>query len=91
MRRKAKRDTSEAPIIIALRMVGATVHQVNDPGLPDLLVGFRGETFLLEVKTKKWSKFTPLQDEFMEGWRGGTVAKVRTVDEALIAIGAVSS
>lgn len=89
MRRAAKRDTSEPPIINALRAVGATVYQISSPGIPDLIVGFRSVTYLLEVKTKKWSKLTPLQSEFMDTWDGGTVAKVRTPDEALKVIGAI--
>lgn len=44
------RDTNERPIIEALRAAGATVTQLDGKGVPDLLVGFRGQTFLLEVK-----------------------------------------
>ena len=48
----------------------------------DLLVGYRGKTFLLEVKGKK-GRMTPLQKEFFEAWGGDTAVVVRTVEEAL--------
>jgi hypothetical protein len=44
------RDKNERPIIDALVAVGASVTQLNATGAPDLLVGFRMRTFLLEVK-----------------------------------------
>lgn len=48
MRRAAHRDKSEPAIIKALRAVGATVEQLH---VVDLLVGFRGLNFVLEVKS----------------------------------------
>lgn len=44
------RDANEKPIVLALRAVGAHVTQLDGKGVPDLLVGFRGATHLLEVK-----------------------------------------
>lgn len=81
----AKRDTNERAIVDALRGVGASVVQLSDKGVPDLLVGFRGETLLMEVKGKR-GKLTADQVEWHDGWRG-QVAVVRSVDEALAVIG----
>jgi hypothetical protein len=50
MNRAKRRDSNETPIVDALRGVGAAVTRLNEDGVPDLLVGFRGHTFLLEVK-----------------------------------------
>lgn len=50
MRRAARRDGNEPEIVAALRAAGASVSALNGDGIPDLLVGYRGETFLLEVK-----------------------------------------
>lgn len=50
MRRAAKRDASEPDIVRALESVGATVERLSAAGLPDLLVGWRGRMWLLEVK-----------------------------------------
>lgn len=87
MRTKAKRDSNEREIIDALISVGASVWQISQPGVPDLLIGLRGVTFLADVKSKH-GKLTPFQQEFVSDWLGGEVFIVRTVDDALKAIGA---
>lgn len=83
----AKRDANEPAIILGLRKVGATVYQLSGKGIPDLLVGFRGVTYLLEVKERK-GKLTNAQDDFMSVWEGQRVYIARTVEAALAAIGA---
>ena len=45
---KAKRDSTERPIVDALEEAGATVMRMNDPF--DLLVAYRGKLTLIEVK-----------------------------------------
>ena len=84
----AKRDAIEKPIMDALQAIGATVHQLSDDSIPDLLVGFRDETFLLECKTGK-GKLTAGQETFMDTWQGGAVYVVRSVPEALHCVGAI--
>ena len=86
-------DDNQASIVKALRKVGATVqpiHQIGG-GCPDLLVGFRYENYLLELKDgakpPSARKLTP--DE--EGWHKAWFGRVRVVaspQEALEAIGA---
>jgi hypothetical protein len=47
------RDAAEPAIVDALEAVGATVERLNSDarrGVPDLLVGYKGETLLMEVK-----------------------------------------
>lgn len=87
MRRAAKVDGNQAAIVSAMRAAGATVWVI---GLPvDLLVGAHGKTALVEVKTltgkraPKAAGYTPLQQAFLAGWRGGTVATITDVDGAL--------
>jgi hypothetical protein len=53
MRRAAKRDSAEGPIIEALRKAGAYVVQLSQPGVPDLMVLYRSRWYALEVKTGK--------------------------------------
>ncbi len=101
-RRAAHRDKAEPGIIAALRAVGATVVQLSAKGVPDLLVGYRGRTVLLEVKsiisTEHKDGYTRTrktrvdvgQVEFAERWRGGLLAIVHTPEEALAAVGAGS-
>jgi hypothetical protein len=83
--RKAKRDANEGEIITALRRVGASVQPLSIPNVPDMIVGFRGRNFLLEVKTAKGREETG-QVEWAQLWSGQR-AVVRTVGEAFAAIG----
>lgn len=93
MRRAAKVDRNQAEIVDALKKAGATVQHLHSvgAGCPDLLVGYRGRNFLIEVKdfrlipSKK--ALTAAQVEFHGGWKG-QVAKVEDVGAALAVIGA---
>ncbi len=84
-RRAAKRDSNERPIIDALRTAGASVEQISKKGVPDLLVGFQGRTYLMEVKDRK-GKLTPDEDTWIGAWKGN-VYIVRSIEEALEVIG----
>ena len=91
MRRRAASDGNQPEIVAALRGIGATVvacHAVG-AGFPDLVVGYRGRNFLIEVKDpaqpKHRHELTPAQVEFHGGWKG-QIAKVFTADEALAVI-----
>lgn len=88
MRKAARVDSNSDEIVTALRAMGATVRIVTQGnGLPDLLVGFRGVTILMEVKDGKKvpsaRKLTPAEQKFFDEWRGGIVAIVNSVDEAI--------
>lgn len=91
MRRNAKVDVNQGDIVDALRAVGAKVeplHQVGG-GVPDLLVSWRGDLWLLEVKVPG-GKLTPKQQEWHAVWRCDRVRIVTSVDQALRAIGAIT-
>jgi Holliday junction resolvase len=81
--RAAKVDANQAEIVEALRKRGASVQSLAavGKGVPDLLVGYAGHTFLLEVKGAN-GKLTDDQKIWHAGWNG-QVAIVRTVKEAL--------
>lgn len=87
MRRDAKVDHNQNEIVSALRQIGASVYPLHfaGRGCPDLIVGFRGRNFLLEVKTER-GRLNTVQSDFHRSWRGQT-AVVREAREALIAIG----
>jgi hypothetical protein len=94
VRRRAAVDANQPEIVSALRHAGATVihtHTVGK-GAPDIVCGFRGVTFLLEIKdgSKPPSRRALTEDEFAlhTTWRGGPLVVVSSVDEALEAIGA---
>ncbi len=80
------RDVVEPEIVEALEAVGCHVERLDQP--VDLLVGFRGRTVLMEVKTGK-KKLTPFQKDFFRAWRGGELVTVRSVDEALAVVGGI--
>jgi hypothetical protein len=87
-RKDARRDSNEGEIVDALELVGARVWKLDKPF--DLLCHWSGRLTLLEVKTPK-GKLT--RDQLRELDRchadGVPVAVVRTVSDALQAIGAV--
>ena len=85
LRYDAQRDANEKEIVEALRAVGAKVLHLDDV---DLLVGFRGVNYLLEIKTAK-GRLNKKQEKFFRGWVG-QVNIVRTVDQALGLIGAIN-
>lgn len=70
-------DANQSEIVAALRACGCTVAITSDVGggFPDLVVGYQGRNFLLEIKTPG-GKLTPDQVEV-----------VKDVDEALAVVG----
>lgn len=95
MRRAAKIDRNQPEIVAALRAVGASVQPLHavGQGCPDLLVGFRGQCFAIEVKDGNLApsdrKLTPAQQQWHRDWRGH-VAVALTVADALRVIGVES-
>ena len=82
-------DHNQAEIVKALRDVGATVQDLHlvGHGCPDILVGFRGKNYVMEIKMPKGTLEADQRDWIGE-WQGKTHV-VRSVDEALLAIGAI--
>jgi hypothetical protein len=79
-----RRDDNEAEIIDALKAIGCTVTQIDQP--VDLIVGYRTYNFLIEVKdgSKPPSRRqkTDSQKQFFKTWRG-QVRVVETPEEAI--------
>lgn len=91
MRRAAKVDANQADIVQALRRVGAYVQDTSriGGGYPDLTVGYRGKTVLIEVKRPGGQiekKLTEHQREWISRWCGGKVWLVSTPEEAIQAL-----
>ena len=82
MRRAARVDSNQAAIVQALRDAGAYVWII---GLPvDLLVGYKNWTFLMEIKSDSKARFTGLQADFFQNWKGGTLCRVDSPEAALM-------
>jgi hypothetical protein len=87
MRRAARVDATQEAIVSALRAAGAYVWVI---GLPvDLLVGYKGHTFCVEVKSGPRKRLTKLQADFFENWSGSTLARIDSPEAALRMIGVV--
>lgn len=74
-----RRDANEPALIDGWKAIGAEVWQVGGQGLPDVLVRFRGVLHAFEIKTAV-GKLTEHQGDF---------PVIRTMDEALRAVGAI--
>jgi len=92
-RRAGRIDANQGVIVAALRAAGASVAITSGAGngLPDLLVGWRGETLLMELKDgdkpPSAKVLTPAEAYFVEHWRGRPVVIVESVEDALRALG----
>jgi hypothetical protein len=81
MRYAARVDANQEQIVSALRAAGAYVWII---GLPvDLLVGYKGHSFLMEIKNGPKKRLTKLQEDFFEKWGGGTLCRVDGPEAAL--------
>jgi len=93
--RAAKIDANHEAVVLALRSAGATVQSLAGvgKGVPDLLVGYQGQTLLMEIK----DGFKPPSARFLTkdqlrwhgSWKGGALAVVDSPDAALRMIGAL--
>jgi len=88
MRYANRIDANQNQIVDAMRKVGAVVRIISQgDGIPDLLVGYKGFTILMEVKdgdkVPSARKLTEAEQKFFDDWRGGMLAVVNSVEEAL--------
>lgn len=104
--RAKRRDRNEPSVVDALEAAGATVTRIDADGFPDLVVGYRGKTWLLEVKlplgprggksARRESEggrgdLTRAQVAWWDSWRGEPAIVVRSPAEALEAVGCVET
>jgi hypothetical protein len=89
MRRAAKTDANHAEIRDGLRQIpGVTVKDTSNigGGFPDLVVGLRGKTVLMELKdgakVPSARKLTSAQRAFVDNWTGGTIFVVESLEQA---------
>ena len=76
MRKKARVDANQKEVVKQLRDRGVSVlhtHQLGK-GAPDLILGYYGSNYLVELKdgakTKSQQKLTADELDFMNKWRG---------------------
>ena len=83
MRRAARVDENQSPIVNGLMLLGAKVqllHAVGQ-GCPDILVGWKGKNFLIEIKNPDKpagdQKLTSDQVKWHKFWTGQKRTKYR--------------
>jgi hypothetical protein len=83
MRKYGRVDKNQTDIVDTLRALGVSVQSLASmgDGVPDLLCGLLGLTFLLEVKTET-GKLTDDQIEWLALWRGDSVLIIRNTSQA---------
>lgn len=95
------RDKAEPAIINALVAAGDSVAKIGGKDLPDLAVGSKGVTYLLEIKSElsregekdgatrkpRKGKLKQGQEDFRLSWLGGPVVVAYTPEEALQKVG----
>lgn len=97
-----RKDENHPEIVEELKNIGASVLDISRlKNCFDILVGFRGEDYKMEIKNPermtKAQKNDPTlaltegEREFMESWRGSTYHVVTSKEQALEIIGAIES
>ena len=74
-----KRDKSEKALVEYLRASGCTVYLTDQP--TDAIVGFQGQTFIVEFKTGN-KPLNENQKKFIDEWKGAPVIVMRTIEDA---------
>jgi len=76
-------DSNQAEIVAALRHVGASVQDLHEvgKGCPDILVGYRGRNYLIEIKAPG-GRLNKREREWHDRW-DGLVFTVWTIEGAL--------
>lgn len=94
--KSARTDRNQSEIVRALRQLGCSVQSLAEigQGCPDLLVGFRGENFLMEVKDgmakPSAQKLTECEKLWHKTWSGKVVI-VTSAKEAIALVEATQS
>ena len=82
---KKRVDENQKQLVHTFIALGASVLNLSTVGrgCPDLLIGYRGKSVLVEIKSGSKATFTEPQVKFMQEWRGGTVSRIDSVDAAI--------
>jgi len=77
-------DDNQRELVDFMRAVGCSVlilSQVGN-GCPDLLVGWKGQNYLFEVKTET-GRLSDRQKDFKECWRGKPPVVIRNIEDVV--------
>jgi hypothetical protein len=91
VRRAAKIDRNQPEIVREIRKVGASVQPIHTvgKGCPDLLIGWRGQNILWEIKdgllVPSARRLTDDETDWHKDWRG-QVGVIESIEQALEAL-----
>jgi hypothetical protein len=80
---KKRTDSNQQEIINTLRALGCSVQDLSQVGrgTPDIICGFRGKNFLLEIKNvaDRAPQLTPCEQQWIRKWQGqvGVITSIR--------------
>ena len=82
---KKRVDENQKQLIHTFIALGASVLNLSTVGrgCPDLLIGYRGKSVLVEIKRDSKASYTESQVKFMQNWRGGAISRIDSVDAAI--------
>jgi len=82
---KKRVDENQKQLVHTFIALGASVLNLSTVGrgCPDLLIGYKGRSILVEIKRDNKASYTDPQVKFMQEWRGGTVSRIDSVDAAI--------
>ena len=82
---KKRVDENQKTLVHTFIALGCSVLNLSivGRGCPDLLIGYRGKSVLVEIKRDSKAYFTEPQVKFMQEWRGGAVSRIDSVDAAI--------
>ena len=85
-----KVDANQPQIVAELRQAGCSVTDLHTvgAGCPDLVAGWQGKTFLLEVKSPG-GKLTDDEQTWFDEWRG-QAAIIYSAEDALRIMGVIA-
>jgi Holliday junction resolvase len=85
MYRPRRVDENQKTLVHTFIALGASVLNLSTVGrgCPDLLIGYKGKTVLVEIKRDEKAKYTEPQVKFMQNWKGGPVCRIDSVDAAI--------
>lgn len=87
---RVKKDANHEQIVRVFRQMHCSVVETLRTGVrgcPDLVVGFGGHSFLVEIKNPETSYgrrgLNPNQKDFIAEWHGSRIEQVSCVDDAV--------
>lgn len=88
MRRSARIDSNQNEIVNAFRKMGASVLITSQlKNCFDLLVGYKGVNYIVEVKDGKkppsQRKLTKGEQKFKDTWQGGEYYIIESIDDVI--------